>query len=173
VQRVFAKAALTSCSLAATLLGGEKQLPLDGLAEQGCLSFGLARKQGSETMNKKEEGLSELVWNVAELLERVDNDQDLLRELLTIFKEDFPQSFGSLRTAVIAGDLKSASRLSHTLKGMLSSLGATRAAAAAAKLESLSFAGETTSLRDALSSLESEADRLLPELDAYMPEVRR
>jgi two-component system, sensor histidine kinase and response regulator len=124
-------------------------------------------------MNNKEEGLPEPVWNVSELLERVDNDQELLRELLTIFKEDFPQSFQSLKTAVIAGDSKSASRLSHTLKGMLSSLGATRAAAAASQLEALSCAGETVTLREALSALESEADKLLPELDAYMPEVRR
>jgi HPt (histidine-containing phosphotransfer) domain-containing protein len=124
-------------------------------------------------MNKKEEGISEPVWNVAELLERVDNDQELLRELLTIFKEDFPESFRSLSTAVDSGDLKGASRLSHTLKGMLSSLGATRAAAAASRLEALSSAGETAPLRDVLDTLESEADRLLPELEAYMPEVRR
>ena len=47
-------------------------------------------------MNKKEEGLSEPVWNLPELLERVDNDQVLLRELLDIFKEDFPQTIRSL-----------------------------------------------------------------------------
>jgi HPt (histidine-containing phosphotransfer) domain-containing protein len=138
-------------------------------------AFDLASVANKEmiSMNKKEEGLSEPVWNVAELLERVDNDQDLLRELLAIFKEDFPQSFQSLKTAITGGDLKGASRLSHTLKGMLSSLGATRAAAAASQLEALSSAGETISLRDALSAMESEADRLLPELEAYMPEVRR
>jgi HPt (histidine-containing phosphotransfer) domain-containing protein len=124
-------------------------------------------------MNNKDEGLPEPVWNVAELLERVDNDQELLRELLTIFMEDFPQPFQSLKFAVMAGDLKGASRLSHTLKGMLSSLGATRAAAAASQLEALSAARETVTLREALSALESEADKLLPELDAYMPEVRR
>jgi two-component system, sensor histidine kinase and response regulator len=132
----------------------------------------LALEQGSEEMNKKEERLSEPVWNVAELLERVDKDQELLRELLNIFKEDFPQSFRSLKSAVTAGDLKSSSRLSHTLKGMLSSLGAIRAAAAASKLETLSSAGETASLPGALSVLESEAESLLPELDAYMAEVR-
>jgi HPt (histidine-containing phosphotransfer) domain-containing protein len=124
-------------------------------------------------MIEKEQGLSEPVWNVAELLERIDNDQELLRELLSIFKEDFPQSLQSLKSAVIAGDLKDSSRLSHTLKGMLSSLGATRAAAAASRLETLSSAGETVPLRDALNTLENEADRLLPELEAYMPEVRR
>jgi HPt (histidine-containing phosphotransfer) domain-containing protein len=124
-------------------------------------------------MNKKEEGLSEPVWNLPELLERVDNDQVLLRELLDIFKEDFPQTLRSLKTAVTGEDLKSSSRLSHTLKGMLSSLGATRAAAAASKLEALSSVGETTSLQAALNALESEAESLLPELDAYMTEVRR
>jgi HPt (histidine-containing phosphotransfer) domain-containing protein len=123
-------------------------------------------------MNKKEEGHSEPVWNLPELLERVDNDQVLLRELLDIFKEDFPQTLRSLKTAAAAADLKSSSRLSHTLKGMLSSLGATRAAAAASKLEALSSAGETTSLHAALNALEREAESLFPELDAYMTEVR-
>jgi HPt (histidine-containing phosphotransfer) domain-containing protein len=133
----------------------------------------IARKPGSETMNKKEDGFSEPVWNLAELLERVDNDQVLLRELLDIFKEDFPQTLRSLKTAVTAEDLKSSSRLSHTLKGMLSSLGAVRAAAAASKLEALSAAGETASLRAALKVLENEGESLVPELDAYMTEVRR
>jgi HPt (histidine-containing phosphotransfer) domain-containing protein len=135
--------------------------------------FGVFLKPGSETMDKKEEGFSEPVWNLAELLERVDNDQILLRELLDIFKEDFPQTFQFLKSAVAANDLKSVSRLSHTLKGMLSSLGAIRAAAAASKLEALSSAGETASLQGALNTLESEAESLLPELEAYMTEVRR
>jgi two-component system sensor histidine kinase/response regulator len=123
-------------------------------------------------MNKNEEGVSIQVWNLAELLDRVDNDQELLRELLNIFKEDFPQTTRSLKSAVEAEDLKNSSRLSHTLKGMLSSLGATRAAAAAARLEALSSAGETASLEGAFNALEAEAHRLLPELEAYMAEVR-
>ena len=124
-------------------------------------------------MNKKEDGFSEPVWNLPELLERVDNDPVLLRELLDIFKEDFPQTLRSLKTAVTAEDLKSSSRLSHTLKGMLSSLGAVRAAAAASKLEALSAAGETASLCAALKALENEGESLVPELDAYMTEVQR
>jgi hypothetical protein len=55
---------------------------------------------------------------------------------------------------------------------MLSSLGATRAAAAAAKLETLSSAGATASLEGAFNALEAEAHRLSPELEAYMAEVR-
>ena len=124
-------------------------------------------------MNKEGQELTGQVWNLAELLDRVDNDQELLRDLLNIFKEDFPRTMQSLESAVAGADLKNASRLSHSLKGMLSSLGATRAAAAAAKLEALATAGETASLRGALDALGHEVECLVPELNAYMAEVRR
>lgn len=123
-------------------------------------------------MNKNEESLSGPVWNLAELLERVDNDQELLRDLLTIFKEDFPLTMKSLELAVAAEDLKNSARLCHTLKGMLSSLGGQRTAAAAARLEVMASAGEAASLKDALDVLKHEAASLQPELDAYMSEVR-
>jgi HPt (histidine-containing phosphotransfer) domain-containing protein len=112
------------------------------------------------------------VWNLAELIVRVDNDQELLHELLGIFKVDFPRTKHSLETAVAAGDLKNVSRLSHTLKGMLSNLGGERAAATVAKLEELAGAGEKPALSGALDAFQREAASLLPELDAYMAEVR-
>ena len=130
-------------------------------------------EQEGEIMNKNKESVSEPVWNLADLLDRVDNDQELLRELLTIFKEDFPRTIQSLESAVGRGDLKNTASLSHTLKGMLSNLGGTRAAAAASKLEEIANAGEKTLLRDAFDSLEGAAASLIPELDAYLTEVPR
>ena len=124
-------------------------------------------------MTNPKQTLSERAWNHAELAERVDNDEELLRELLTIFKEDFPSTMRSLESAIAVPDSKSASRLSHTLKGMLSSLGAGSAAAAASKLEGLAALGENASLKEAFAELEREGASLLPELDAYMSEVRR
>jgi len=115
-------------------------------------------------MNKNEDRHSDPAWNLPELLERVDNDQELLRDLLIIFKEDFPLTMSSLESAVAAGDLKNSAMLSHTLKGMLSSLGAVRTAAAAARLEVLASTGETASVKGALDALKREAASLLPEL---------
>jgi HPt (histidine-containing phosphotransfer) domain-containing protein len=146
----------------------EPRTPLDRKAD----SRDSRLKHGSETMNKREESLSEPVWNLAELLERVDNDQELLRDLLNIFKEDFPLTMRSLESAVALGDLKNSARLGHTIKGMLSSLGGVRTAAAAARLEVIASAGETASLKGALEALKGEAASLLPELEAYMGEVR-
>ena len=124
-------------------------------------------------MKSKEVDLHEPAWNQAELLARVDNDGELVRELLALFKEDFPRTVRSLEAAVSSEDLKNSGSLSHTLKGTLSNLGAARAAAAAASLEKLACAGETAALKDAFDALEREAGRLLPELDAYLAEVRR
>jgi two-component system sensor histidine kinase/response regulator len=124
-------------------------------------------------MNKTEEGISGPVWNLAELLERVDNDQELLRDLVNIFKEDFPRTMRLLESAIAVADLKNVARLSHTLKGMLSSLGGVRTAAAAAKIEVMASAGESASLKSVFDTLEREGTSLLPELDAYMAEVRR
>ena len=141
--------------------------------EMETLTDGKIAKE-SDSMKKNEESPSVPVWNQADLLERVDQDQELLRELLAIFKEDFPRTLRSLEEAVAAGNLKNSASLSHALKGMLANLGGRRAAAAAAKLEKMvSSSAESASLNDALTTLQREAASLLPELDAYMIEVRR
>ena len=124
-------------------------------------------------MKKNDESPPQPVWSLIDLLERVDNDQELLRELLTIFKEDFPRTIRSLEMAVSDGDMKSSATLGHTLKGMLSNLGGTRAAVAAARLEEAAAASKKASLRDAFETLQREAANLLRELDAYSAGVRR
>lgn len=115
----------------------------------------------------------EAVWNLPELLARVDDDQELARELLAIFKEDFPVHFRLLQEAIGARDLKNVVALSHALKGMFANLAGARAAAAAARLEQVARAGESGSLEEALEILRGEVAKLLPELDAYLEGVQR
>jgi len=110
--------------------------------------------------------------NFPELLARVENDRELLRDLLLIFKEDFPRNFQTLREAVSRADSEQVSAVSHTLKGMLSNLSATRAAACAAALEHVGRAKDTPSFPKALAALEHETLCLIPEMDTYLLEVR-
>lgn len=109
--------------------------------------------------------------NLPELLSRVDNDRELLCDLLTIFKEDFPRHLRGLQEAVASQDLKQTMIVSHTLKGMLANLAVTRAAAAVAQLEELAHEGAAT--QQALALFELEVQGLLPEMETYMAEVRR
>jgi HPt (histidine-containing phosphotransfer) domain-containing protein len=110
--------------------------------------------------------------NFPELLLRVDNDRDLLCELLSIFKEEFPGYLKSLENAVVRNNLPDIANISHTLKGMLSNLAVAKASASAARLERLARAGDTASLRDALAAFEQDVHGLVPEMESYMAEAR-
>jgi HPt (histidine-containing phosphotransfer) domain-containing protein len=114
----------------------------------------------------------EPIVNVAELLARVDNDAELLRELIAIFKIEFPRHLCALREAIGQGNLKNVQRSGHTLRGMLSNLGATRAAAAAARLEQLGDSSDGNVLKSALALFETEVTGLLPELEACVAKAR-
>ena len=89
-----------------------------------------------------------------ELLARVENDRELLRELLLIFKEEFPGPLQALRDAVDSLDGDRITAQAHTLKGKLSNLAATSAADAAARLELSGQNRGTSKFQDACSSFE-------------------
>ena len=116
--------------------------------------------------------LPEPMVNVAELLARVDNDAELLRELIAIFKVEFPRHLCALREAAGQENLKNIQKSAHTLRGMLSNLGTTRAAAAAARLEQLGDSSDGTALKSALALFESEVTGLLPELEACVAKAK-
>lgn len=109
-----------------------------------------------------------------ELLDRVDNDRELLLDLMSIFKQEFPRHIRELTDVIAARDLKKMSVVSHTLKGMLANLAVTRAAGAAAKLEQLAHDGATEpEIADAFLTFQREVQGLLVEMETYMAEVQR
>jgi PAS domain S-box-containing protein len=125
----------------------------------------------SDQMKKQENPIAVPVWNLTQLLARVDNDQELLRELLNIFHEEYPRHMEGLEKAVFSGDLNGATVLGHTLKGMLANLAASRAAAAAGHVERAARAGEKKELEEAFTALHLELKALVPELLAHTTEV--
>jgi two-component system sensor histidine kinase/response regulator len=78
--------------------------------------------------------MPDAMFDLAELLARVENDRELMRELLLIFKEEFPRRLHDLRDAVDSQDAEKVAAEAHTMKGMLSNLAAIAAAGAAARL---------------------------------------
>lgn len=66
-----------------------------------------------------------------------------LRELLRLFKKEFPCLLQSLQEAVVRGDMKAVEVTAHTMKGMLASVAFRQAAASAARLESMGKRGVT------------------------------
>lgn len=111
--------------------------------------------------------------NMPELLERIDNDRELLEELVSIFAREFPRNLNALRQAVAKGDLPEIVVASHALKGMLLNLSITAAGSRAAEIEEMARAGKAAQLGEALRAFEGEVGGLLPELQAQVAEVQR
>lgn len=112
------------------------------------------------------------IMDLTELLERVENDRELIRDLLLIFKEEFPGHLRALRDGVDSMDGKKVAAEAHTMKGMLSNLAAGSAARAADRLEQLGRNQEVSEFQEACASFENLSKELLLELDAFMAEVR-
>ena len=110
--------------------------------------------------------------DTAELLSRVGDDRELLREIVDVFRDDFPQQLQALQEAARSGELEALTRIAHTIKGMLLNLAAGSAAAAAANLEKCGKAGDAHGIGAALANLEKECADLLPQLDACVAGVQ-
>ena len=115
----------------------------------------------------------ELSVDLPDLLRRVDSDRNLLCELLTLFKEEFPSLLQALQEAVVRGDAKGVEVTAHTIKGMLANVSFVRAAASAKRIEHMGQQCVTQGLSEELAGLEQEASLALAELEAFCTEMIR
>src|ERR1035438_3328945 len=90
------------------------------------------RRRGA-AMTRQGDRLTQVGVNLPELLLRVENDLDLLGELIGIFREEFPRLLQCLQDSITREDMKNVEAASHALKGMLSGLSVTQAAATASR----------------------------------------
>ncbi len=116
--------------------------------------------------------LCEAEWNVRELLERLENDQDFFRELLQIFRDDSATSLTKARGALAKEDLAEVSRAAHTLKGMLKNLSMNAAAGIAAALEMAARNGARVEAEKLLERLDRSLAGIMPEVETHLAEVR-
>ncbi len=78
---------------------------------------------------------SDLVFDLEKGLERAEGDEELLREMVRIFLDTFPELLAALEKAVVEGDFEALGRDAHTLKSSAGIIGADRVFTAAKELE--------------------------------------
>jgi HPt (histidine-containing phosphotransfer) domain-containing protein len=111
--------------------------------------------------------------DMPELLARVEYDHELLREVLDIFMEEFPELCRQLRAVVQQGDLEQVRIMAHTLKGMLASMSFGGASACAMRIERLAAQETQLGLMEEVLRLERTAARAQSSLAAMCDEVLR
>jgi CheY-like chemotaxis protein len=104
--------------------------------------------------------------DMAQALNRVGRDVDLLRELVGVFLDSYPAQLAELREALARQDSPGVRRMAHTIRGAAGNFGAGEACAAAERLEAMGRAGELADAPAACAALEEALDRLRPALAA-------
>jgi HPt (histidine-containing phosphotransfer) domain-containing protein len=108
------------------------------------------------------------------ILERVDGDIDLLREVIEMFLTDAPPLIADMRAAVAAGDAGGIKAAAHTLRGAASNFGATAVVECAREVEALAKSGglaNAAALVDRLEGAHRELETALRMLATDEPEA--
>ena len=98
--------------------------------------------------------------------------KDLLGQLVALFSDQGPKSFGQLRQALAEGDATAVSETAHSLKGSYRSLGTVRLAEISEKLERRGREGLLDGLDADLGELEETFAATKLRLEAFLEQRR-
>ena len=106
--------------------------------------------------------------DLASALQALDGDEELLRELLTVFTSEWPERLGVVRRAAARRNGTELVPAAHALKGALRVVGATAGAALAERLEMLGRESRLHDAAEVLAALEREAEGLLADIADWL-----
>jgi HPt (histidine-containing phosphotransfer) domain-containing protein len=108
------------------------------------------------------------VMDVADALERLGDDHELLREIVQIYVEDAPAIVDRIHAAVKAEDAPAVQHSSHSLKGLASSLSAHEVVGAAARLEHLGASHNLDEVQHALEEVDQRVEELNTAIQEFL-----
>jgi CheY-like chemotaxis protein/HPt (histidine-containing phosphotransfer) domain-containing protein len=100
------------------------------------------------------------VFDRAAMLERLMGDEDLANTILEGFLEDIPRQIQTLRESLDAGDIQTAERQAHTIKGAAANVGGEALRALALEMEMAAKAGDPAGAAGRVTELEERFGRL-------------
>jgi len=94
------------------------------------------------------------VFDEADLRERLNDNDDLVRKVVASFLEDLPRQLAALRSHLAAGNVTGATRQVHTIKGAAAAVGSGQMQDVAFEMEQAGRAGDLRRLSERLADLE-------------------
>jgi signal transduction histidine kinase/CheY-like chemotaxis protein/HPt (histidine-containing phosphotransfer) domain-containing protein len=127
--------------------------------------------QAVEASRSKSENFPPFLSTV---LNRFDGETDLVRELLGLFLEDYPNHLAEIRDAASAGDASRLHRAAHTLKGALGNFCQPAVLEPVQDLETLACSNAWGNVYSAVDRLEEVLDRFVQQTSEWVcpPEKR-
>ncbi|MHB2017349.1 MAG: PAS domain S-box protein [Candidatus Xenobia bacterium] len=122
-----------------------------------------------ESMAKRGRPHSDPVLDLDELMERLDHNTDLGRQLVGMFLDTAPKQLEAIRQAVQERRVSDAQRPAHSMKGAAADLSARRLVRVLQEMENVARAGDQAGAEALLARLEAEFDNCRQALVAAFP----
>jgi HPt (histidine-containing phosphotransfer) domain-containing protein len=109
----------------------------------------------------------DFVWSPEQMIDRLGGDEELARQLVTLFLDECPRMMAEVRESVEQGTPDLVRRAAHAFKGSVSNFITGGPTATAFALETIGRDGRIAEARSVLARLEREVDSLLAQLRAF------
>ncbi|MCC6490957.1 MAG: response regulator, partial [Candidatus Hydrogenedentes bacterium] len=100
------------------------------------------------------------VFDMAGMMHRMMNDEELAKIVASGFLEDIPRQIQTLRTALDEGDVSNVKLRTHSIKGAAANVGGEAVRAVASDMESAAKNGDLNAIQARMDELETEFERL-------------
>ena len=104
--------------------------------------------------------MSDEIIDLKDVLERVQDDKELLAELFDIYQEDFVVKRKVLGDAIAAHDITKVKEVAHSMKGASGNISAKPLHAACLKLEVLAKEGKTDGMQEVVVDIDGYFERI-------------
>ena len=102
------------------------------------------------------------IFDRDELLERIGEDEELMNELIELFKEDYPEKIVDIQQGLESGDAESVRKSAHGLKGSAGNLSFNALSERAKNIELAAKSEDLDTAAAEFTLLMEELDKLLP-----------
>ncbi|MBF0489749.1 MAG: Hpt domain-containing protein [Candidatus Omnitrophica bacterium] len=100
------------------------------------------------------------IIDLPDVLERVQDDKELLLELLDIYQEDFVLKREALATAIASKDFVKIKEVAHSMKGASGNISAKRLYATCLQMEQAAKEGNATSMEELLKVVDGQFEEV-------------
>lgn len=111
------------------------------------------------------------ILNKEEALQRAAGEEEVLLEIMEVFREDVPRKIQQLREVIEEEDVRGLQRTAHIVKGATGAIGAKRCWNAANRLEKAALSKNMPAIPVLMIDLEKELAALLERMDVLRSEL--
>jgi CheY-like chemotaxis protein/HPt (histidine-containing phosphotransfer) domain-containing protein/two-component sensor histidine kinase len=136
------------------------------LSEAISRQFATDKSSGQQMKNEKaeKETVNSIIFDVDSLMDRISGDKELFKELVTLFTEDTPKHFASMKSAFKNRDFEEIQHIAHSVKGSAGNFGASNMQKVAFSLEQAAKTGDLTKTGHLIDAVEMEFEILKKEI---------